>query len=434
MTPIQANSLPESLEGKDIIGKAKTGSGKTAAFALPMLSKINPKFFGVQGLVLCPTRELATQVAEEIRRIARFQSNIKVLTLCGGSPFGPQKGSLEHGCHIVVGTPGRVKDHIRKETVDFSQLQTLVLDEADRMLDMGFQDDVEFIIESTPRNRQTLLFSATFQDKIEHLSSAIMRNALMVEIESEDVKLNISQKFFSTSKNTRENDIAHLLAHFKPKHAVIFCNTRQVVNDLSNDLRARGYSVLPLQGDMDQRQRDQTLVRFSNRSISLLVATDVAARGLDIDDLEMVINYELPRETDVYTHRIGRTGRAGKSGIAVSLLQDSEKYRLEGISSLENQVVRIDTVPEQRADDITEPAKPEMITLCLDAGKKLKIRPGDIVGAITNGTEITGDDLGKITIFPFVSYIAVKRSIAKRVISILENGRVKAKLVKVKSL
>lgn len=433
MTPIQQETLPHSLKGKDIIGKAKTGSGKTASFALPMLLNIDPRSFKVQSLVLCPTRELATQVTNEIRKLARFQQNVKVLTLCGGSPFGPQKGSLERGAHIVVGTPGRIKDHLRKENLNLDHAHTLVLDEADRMLDMGFLDDVEWITSFLPENRQTMLFSATFPNQLDSLSNRLLRNAFIAEVSDTESAPDIEQFFYKVEKSEREDSLMSILANHQPSHAVIFCHTKQGVVDLSNRLRHQGHSVLPIQGDMDQKQRDQTLIRFSNHSVTLLIATDVAARGLDIDSIDTVINYELPRDSAVYTHRIGRTGRAGKKGTAINLYTSSEQYKLDDIQkqhSADN--IRFKTTSDINFDNHTTPSKPPMVTINIDAGKKAKIRPGDLVGALTSNTQLTGDDLGKIAIMPFASYVAVKRELSHKALNALVNGKVKGKSVKAK--
>jgi len=323
MTGIQAASLPLAFKGKDLIAQAKTGSGKTAAFSLPLLDKLNPRDFGTQALVLCPTRELATQVSGEIRRLARYRQNIKVVTLCGGQSIGPQIGSLEHGAHIVVGTPGRISDHLRKKTLNLTRVGTLVLDEADRMLEMGFVEDISSIIEQTPAARQTLLFSATYPDDIEALSARFQKQPERISVETMHNDQQIDQQFFVCQKSARLDGLVTLLNHFAPQTAVVFCNTKQLVRDVTAHLDESGIRALALHGDMEQRDRDQVLIQFRQQSCSVLVATDVAARGLDIDDLPVVVNFELPRETEVYVHRVGRTGRAGKAGLALSLFADS---------------------------------------------------------------------------------------------------------------
>ncbi|TKF57875.1 ATP-dependent RNA helicase DbpA, partial [Vibrio kanaloae] len=280
MTPIQALSLPTILNGKDVIGQGKTGSGKTAAFGLGVLQNLRVKRFRVQSLVLCPTRELADQVAKEIRTLARGIHNIKVLTLCGGMPMGPQIGSLEHGAHILVGTPGRILDHLEKDRIDLSELNTLVLDEADRMLEMGFQDALDAVIEAAPKERQTLLFSATFPKQIKSVADRIMRDPEMVKVESTHDHSSIQQHFYKVEgTEARDDALELLLLHHQPESAVVFCNTKKEVQNVNDELSHRGFSVIELHGDMEQRERDQALVQFSNKTISILVATDVAARG-----------------------------------------------------------------------------------------------------------------------------------------------------------
>ncbi len=280
MTAIQQHSLPLILEGKDVIGQGKTGSGKTAAFSLGVLSNLKVKRFRVQSLILCPTRELADQVAKEVRTLARGTHNIKVLTLCGGMPMGPQIGSLEHGAHILVGTPGRILDHLSKGRIDLSELNTLVLDEADRMLDMGFQDALDSIIEQAPTNRQTLLFSATFPQQIEAIAKRVMNQPEMIKVESTHSTQNIAQSFYKVdSLEQRDDALEALLLKHQPESSVVFCNTKKEVQNVSDELHHRGFSVIELHGDMEQRERDQALVLFSNKSVSVLVATDVAARG-----------------------------------------------------------------------------------------------------------------------------------------------------------
>src|SRR5690554_4051572 len=328
MTPIQHESLPVILEGKDLIAQGKTGSGKTAAFGLGVLQQLDPTRFHVQTLVLCPTRELADQVAQELRRLARQIPNVKILTLCGGQPLGPQIGSLEHGAHIVVGTPGRIEEHLRKGTLRLDRLQSLVLDEADRMLEMGFQPAVDAIVEQTPNTRQTLLFSATYPKEIEAVAARIQRQPARVEVASIHQSGSIRQHFHRVAEEDRSAALCALLYHYRPVSAVVFCNTKQEVRDLESFLQQEGISAVALHGDLDQRQRDQTLVRFSNQSASVLVATDVAARGLDIEGLDLVINHRPSKEAQVHVHRIGRTGRAGQSGVAITLSNERERFKL----------------------------------------------------------------------------------------------------------
>lgn len=431
MTAIQQQSLPLALAGRDLIAQAKTGSGKTAAFSIPMLTRINQRYFGTQALVLCPTRELATQVANEIRRLARYKQNIKVVTLCGGQPIGPQIGSLEHGAHIVVGTPGRIEDHLRKETLILDKVHTLVLDEADRMLDMGFMEPIENIISHTSSDRQTLLFSATYPKGIRQLSAQFQNNPEEVTVESVHSHNHIKQHFYLADNHNKTDMLRKLLAHYRPVSSVIFCNTKQMCEDVGTDLYEFGYKPLVLHGDMDQKEREQMLVRFSNQSSTILVATDVAARGLDIDDLAAVINYDLSRDPEVHIHRIGRTGRAGKEGLALTLYTSRETYKLEEVSDLlKSPIPFADHKALKPATNDVH--KAPMVTLAIDGGRKSKVRPGDILGALTGEAGIAGDQVGKINIFDFVAYVAVRRESARDAMARLEAGKIKGRKFKVR--
>ena len=426
MTKIQSQSLPAILNNQDVIAQAKTGSGKTAAFGLGLLNKLDSKLFKIQTLVLCPTRELADQVASEIRRLARGIHNIKVLTLCGGVPLGPQKGSLEHGAHIIVGTPGRVADHLSRQTLNLEALNTLVLDEADRMLEMGFQETLDFIIEKLPTKRQTLLFSATFPDRIKSISANIMLNPIMVKVAEEHSNASIQQLFYQVSGTEgRIQALRLLLLSHRPASSIIFCNTKAETQDVADYLSDEGFSVLALHGDLEQKDRDRTLVQFSNKSISILVATDVAARGLDIADLDMVINYHMAHDTEIHTHRIGRTGRAGNKGIACTFFEQ-RNHRLEALEKLLGYSVETTKLPDIAKLD-TEIYLPNMITLQIDGGKRDKLRPGDILGSITAEQELTAADVGRIQIYDNWSYVAVKRDIAHIAIKKLTLGKLKSK-------
>lgn len=433
MTAIQAEALPLALAGKDLIAQAKTGSGKTAAFGVPLLCQLNPRDFDTQALILCPTRELATQVATEIRRLARYQQNIKVVTLTGGSSIGPQIGSLEHGAHIVVGTPGRLKDHLRKKTLDLSQVKTLVLDEADRMLEMGFFEDIETIIEETPSARQTLMFSATYPDDILALSSRFQSKPEKVSVDILHSNQHIKQQFFICQKNARLSSLVKMLEHFKPESAVVFCNTKQFVRDVYGHLSQQGIAAAALHGDLEQRDRDQVLVQFKQRSCRVLVATDVAARGLDIDDLSAVINYELPHNPEIYVHRIGRTGRAGKEGLALSLLADSERYKLGVFGDYLGQKLAPEAIEALPASDGTLSA-PVYTTLCIAGGRKQKVRPGDILGALTGDAGIEAKRVGKIDVMDYSAYVAIEREVADKALGRLIKGKIKGRKFKVRKL
>ena len=434
MTPIQALSLPAILSGEDVIGQGKTGSGKTAAFGLGLLQKLDVKSFKAQSIVLCPTRELADQVAAEIRKLARAIHNIKVLTLCGGAPFGPQIGSLEHGVHIVVGTPGRIEEHLRKGTLKLGSITTLVLDEADRMLDMGFQDTIDEIIEKIPKKRQTLLFSATFPDEISDIAERVMQNPTMVEAPSTHEESTIKQYFYkANSADDRMTALRLLLAKHKPESVLIFCNTKIDTQDVADELVYYGFYALAIHGDLDQRERDQALIRFSNKSVSVLVATDVAARGLDIDALDMVVNFNIAHDPEVHVHRIGRTGRAGRSGIACTLYGDRETHKLDALE-LDIDFDRY-TDPLPSDSYLDKPIKkPLMTTLKIDGGKKQKLRPGDIVGGLTGKGGIPGDKIGKINVSSNWSYVAVSSELVKVALKKISNDKLKGRSFRVRIL
>jgi ATP-independent RNA helicase DbpA len=433
MTPIQAASLPLALAGHDLIAQAKTGSGKTAAFALPLLTNLNPRRFAVQALVLCPTRELADQVTQEIRRLARFQDNIKVLSLCGGSTMRPQMASLEHGAHIAVGTPGRIMDHLQRGSLKLDALNTFVLDEADRMLDMGFHDDIVFVAKHCPSNRQTLLFSATYPEGIANLARRFLRAPKEVKLLEQHAGNKIRQRFYEIKHEERLQAVSILLKHYRPVSTLAFCNTKEQCRNLVGELQSKGFHALTLNGDMEQRERDQVLIQFANRSCSILVATDVAARGLDIAQLEAVINVDMTPDPEIHIHRIGRTGRADQDGWALSLCSPGDKRRVEALAEL------MDTEPEWhglgslQSKDKT-PLVPPMVTLQILGGRKEKIRPGDVLGALTGEAGFTREQVGKITVTDQSTYVAVAREIASEVVRKLSAGKVKGKTVKVRAL
>jgi len=443
MTPIQAASLPLTLAGHDLIAQAKTGSGKTAAFSLPLLSRLQVQpSTGVQALVLCPTRELADQVSHELRRLARAEDNIKVLTLCGGSPIRPQLASLAHGAHIVVGTPGRILDHLSRESLALSALNALVLDEADRMLDMGFAEDIAAIIRRCPptSRRQTLLFSATYPDNVAKMAARYLRDPKEVRLAERHTADRIQQRFYQVTDNERLHAVGILLNHFRPETTLAFCNTKQQCRDLVEVLRAEGIVALELHGDLEQRERDQVLVQFANRSCSVLVATDVAARGLDIERLEAVINVDITPEIEMHTHRIGRTGRAGESGLVFSLASLDEMGRvgkideMQGVESVWHPLADLERTHPGADERSTEPLSPPMVTLQILGGRKEKIRPGDVLGALTKDLGLDATSVGKIDINEFSTYVAVRRDVADEALKGLNAGRVKGRSVKVRRL
>jgi ATP-independent RNA helicase DbpA len=433
MTAIQAACLPAALLGKDIIAQAKTGSGKTAAFGLTLLANLNPRRFAVQTLVLCPTRELADQVTTEIRRLARAEDNIKVVTLCGGVPLRGQIASLEHGAHIVVGTPGRVMDHLERGTLDLEALNTLVLDEADRMLDMGFFDDIVKVARQCPKTRQTLLFSATYPEGIAKLSAQFMRDPITVKVEAQHSGNQIEQRWYEVKDSERLHAVGLLLAHFRPASTLAFCNTKAQCRDLVEVLRAQGTSALALFGELEQRERDQVLVRFANKSCSVLVATDVAARGLDIASLACVINVDVTPDSEVHIHRIGRTGRAGETGLALNLVSMDEMGNVGKIELLQKKETEWNPLSELSPTG-KGPLIPPMVTLHIQGGRKEKIRPGDVLGALTADLGYTREQVGKINVNEWSTYVAVNRDIAQQAASRLNAGRIKGKSVKVRVL
>ncbi|EKB24915.1 ATP-dependent RNA helicase DbpA [Aeromonas veronii] len=432
MTPIQAQSLPLVLDGKDLIAKAKTGSGKTAAFGLGLLAKLNVNRLEVQALVLCPTRELADQVAQEIRRLARALPNVKLVTLCGGTPTAPQSATLSFGAHIAVGTPGRILKHLEQGTLELSGLKTLVLDEADRMLDMGFGEDINRVISYAPQQRQTLLFSATYPEGIAQMSRGVQRNPVEVSVESLHEGSAIEQKLYEVPAGQRLDALTWLLSHYQPSSCVVFCNTKRACNDVADHLAAKGFSALALNGDLEQRERDQVLVRFANGSATILVATDVAARGLDIKELGAVINYELTYDPEVHVHRIGRTGRAGQQGLALSLYQPNEAQRVNFIEEYQQAPMPLGDLDSIGRD--IKPITPQMVTLSIDAGRKTKVRAGDILGALTGEGGIAGADVGKIQISEQYSYVAVKRSVASAALKRLQEGKIKGRSYRARKL
>jgi ATP-dependent RNA helicase DbpA len=434
MTPIQAASLPLSLAGRDVIAQASTGSGKTAAFGLPLVERLqNASGGAVQAVVLCPTRELADQVTQEIRRLARARPNVKVVTLCGGVALRGQVQSLEHGADVVVGTPGRILDHLERGSLSLAAVNTLVLDEADRMLDMGFFDDIAKVVRQCAKDRQTLLFSATYPEGIAQLAAQFMRMPQTVQVEALHSAHKIRQVFVEVSETERLHAVSQLLAHFRPERTLAFCNTKQQCRDLVEVLQAQGYVALALYGELEQRERDQVLVQFANRSCSVLVATDVAARGLDVQGLEAVINVDVTPDPEVHIHRIGRTGRGDAEGLAITLSSMDEMGRVGRIEQLqgrESQWQALDSFKPVAGDRLLPP----MRTLQIVGGRKEKIRPGDVMGALAGECGLTREQVGKINVNEFSTYVAVLANLAQTVTVALGKGKIKGRSVKVRVL
>lgn len=427
-TPIQEKSLPFSLANKDLIAQAKTGSGKTVAFCIPVINKIDVKNFKIHSLILAPTRELANQIAQELRKLSRHIHNLKVLTLCGGMPFKPQALSLSHGSHIIVGTPGRVLKHIKEGNINLENLNTLVLDEADKMLDMGFYDDIMEVIDILPTNRQTLLFSATYEKNIEKLASNILKNPSFVKIEEEE-KISIHQKFYMVNESEKTTLIPALISTNKAKSILIFCNMKITCDKLADDLYEMGLDVLTLHSDLEQKERDETIILFSNKSYPILIATDVASRGLHIDDVDLVINYDLSLDEKIHTHRIGRTARAGKGGLAISLYTQNDFDRVDVIKDT------FDDIQEESIDkledDLSYKIDSELRTIFINGGKKQKLRAGDILGAMTAGIGLDKNDIGKIDILDFASYVAISKNKISFVLDKLSKEKIKGKYYRI---
>lgn len=433
MTPIQAQSLPLILEGRDIIAQAKTGSGKTAAFGLGVLQKLDTTTLTPQALLVCPTRELADQVAQELRRLARLIPNVKILTLCGGAPARPQAESLARGAHLVVGTPGRIQDHLERGSLDLNGLTTLVLDEADRMVDMGFYDDIVAIASHCPTKRQTLLFSATYPDNIRKLSARFLRNPAEVKVEAQHDSSRIEQIFYEIDGKDRLDAVARLLAHFRPVSTLAFCNTKVRSHDLVERLQADGISAQALNGDLEQRERDEILIQFANQSCAVLVATDVAARGLDIQNLGAVINVDVTKDTEVHVHRIGRSGRGDQKGLALSLCSPDEMRWANLVEQYQGSPLKWGDIKslKPKAD---RPLRAPMVTLCIQGGKKDKLRPGDLLGALTGDGGLTFEQVGKINITEFNAYVALDRQIAKQAFSRVSNSNIKGRRFRMRFL
>lgn len=434
MTPIQAQSIPILLTGQDFIGQSQTGSGKTAAFTLPILEKIDVKEREPQALILCPTRELCTQVAREMRKLGRYHAGLQVLTLSGGQPIFSQLGALEKGVHIIVGTPGRVLDHLFRRTLDLRQITTLVLDEADRMLEMGFQEDMEKILNELPKARQTVLFSATYPQTIESLSRTYQQNPARVTIKAApQAESPIRQVFFEATAEVKFKGLLWLFEQHKPESSIIFCNFKSSVIDLAQSLTEAGISTSSIHGDLEQSDRDRVMAKFRNKSIRVLVATDVAARGIDVENLDIVFNFELPSQPEVYVHRIGRTGRAGQKGLAISLISSREKAKLSAIEKYTKTRIEEKILANVQDLDVGQFKKSiqqtaEMATLFISGGRKEKMRPGDILGALTGEAgKLQGSDIGKIEIHDHFSYVAVTKDISHTALLRLRAGQIKGR-------
>ncbi len=431
LTAIQAESIPLLLEGHDLIGQSKTGSGKTLAFSLPILQNLDLSERSVQALVLCPTRELAVQVTREIRRLGRKFPGLGVACLVGGQPVQAQLSGLRMGVHIAVGTPGRVLDHLKRGSLDLRACVRVVLDEADRMLDMGFQEEMEEVLSILPERRQTMLFSATFPDSIEQMSEVYQHEPARVTIKDENPSNQIQQFIFTVDEEDKLSALLWVIREFQAAQAIVFCNLKSTVVELTQCLETAGLSAAGLQGDLEQQDRDRVMAKFRNSSVRVLVATDVAARGIDVADLALVVNFDLPKP-DIYLHRIGRTGRAGKTGLAVSFAQPRETFKIREIESVASLEMRELPADLELASEEAQAAPAKMTTLFIGGGRKEKMRPGDILGALTGDAGgFAGTDVGKIEIHDHFSYVAVSCRVAEPAMHRLREGRIKGRKFRV---
>ena len=424
-TPIQAAALPALLQGRDMLGQARTGSGKTAAFGLALLQHIDPSRPHTQALVLCPTRELAEQVADALRQLARRLSNTRITVLSGGRPIRPQLKALSRGSQVVVGTPGRVVDHLRRGTLDPAMLQVLVLDEADRLLDMGFADEVGEVVSRCPRGPrpQTLLFSATYPEAIAQLRAEVLVDPAEVRVESTVSDDILHQRLVRCAPNRRWETVARLLRHHQPESALVFCETRMDCERLADHLQSQGASARAMHGAMEQRERDDVWVQLANLSLQVVVATNVAARGLDLDALSLVVIAELSPDPASHVHRIGRTARAGKDGLAVSLVAgEREARRLVQIEDFTgSQIPPHDPLPAQ----LPSFPQPRFRTVLVLAGRAQKLRKGDLLGALVKDAGLPPEAIGTITLQQTTCAVAIASRHARAAHRFLQRGRVK---------
>ena len=498
-SPIQAKAIPAMISGIDLIGQTQTGTGKTAAFGIPILEKVDPKLKKLQAIVLCPTRELAIQVADEIRNLSRYMHGIKVLPIYGGQDIVKQIRSLKSGTQIVIGTPGRVMDHMRRKTMKLDFVHTVVLDEADEMLNMGFREDIEFVLSGVPEERQTVLFSATMPKPIMEITKKFQNNAKVIKVTKKELTVpNIEQYYYDVKPKKKEEVLSRLLDIYSPRLSVVFCNTKKQVDLLVNALLGRGYFAAGLHGDMKQEQRDRVMQGFRTGKTEILVATDVAARGIDVDEVEAVFNYDLPQDDEYYVHRIGRTGRAGREGRAFSFVSGKEVYKLKEIqrycktkiyaqkvpslndvanTKMENILDDVERVIEQEDLDMminaieervnnseftamdmaaaflkiccgmtednknteendwefgdTGAGEDGMVRLFINIGKKQRVRPGDILGAIAGESGMDGKLIGTIDMYDKYTFVEVPREYAREVLNAMKNVKIKGKTVAV---
>jgi ATP-dependent RNA helicase DeaD len=497
-SPIQTQAIPAVCEGIDVVGQAQTGTGKTAAYTIPMLMKIDPQIKKPQAIVLCPTRELAVQVAEEIRKLAKYMSDIKVLPVYGGQEIVRQIKSLKTGVQIIVGTPGRVMDHMRRKTVKFDNINMVILDEADEMLDMGFREDMETILTETPEDRQTIMFSATMPKAIMDIARNFQKDARIIKVVRKELTVsNIEQFYYEVRPKNKTEVLCRLIDIYNPRLSVVFCNTKRQVDELISELKGRGYFADGIHGDMKQQQRDRVMDDFRSGKVDILIATDVAARGIDVDDVDMVFNYDIPQDEEYYVHRIGRTGRAGRSGMALSFISGKEVYKLKDIerycktkilakpvpslddvknTKLDNMFDKIRQTIEEggltdmvnlveehvnqeeytsmdmaaallkmligdtldREDEVeefhfdTDRDDSRMVRLFINIGKKDKIKPANILGAIAGESGMPGKLVGAIDMMDNYTFVDVPAIHAEKILKAMnDNVQIKGRRVNV---
>ncbi|HCH83383.1 MAG TPA: ATP-dependent RNA helicase [Eubacterium sp.] len=487
-SPIQTQAIPAVCEGIDVVGQAQTGTGKTAAYTIPMLMKIDPQIKKPQAIVLCPTRELAVQVAEEIRKLAKYMSDIKVLPVYGGQEIVRQIKSLKTGVQIIVGTPGRVMDHMRRKTVKFDNINMVILDEADEMLDMGFREDMETILTETPQDRQTVMFSATMPKAIMDIARNFQKDAKVIKVVRKELTVsNIEQFYYEVRPKNKTEVLCRLIDIYNPRLSVVFCNTKRQVDELISELKGRGYFADGIHGDMKQQQRDRVMDDFRSGNVDILIATDVAARGIDVDDVDMVFNYDIPQDEEYYVHRIGRTGRAGRSGMALSFISGKEVYKLKDIERycktkiLAKPVPSLDDVKNTKLDNMFDKIKQtieeggltdmvnlveehvnqeeytsmdmaaallkmligdtldrvdevedfhfdmdrddsRMVRLFINIGKKDKIKPSNILGAIAGESGMPGKLVGAIDMMDNYTFVDVPAIHAEKVLKAMNDN------------
>ena len=493
-TPIQSQAIPVVLSGVDVIGQAQTGTGKTAAFGIPILQKVDPSLRKTQVLILSPTRELAIQVADEIRKLAKYMHGVKVLPVYGGQDISRQIKALKGGVQIIIGTPGRLMDHLRRKTIRSDFVHTIVLDEADEMLNMGFREDIETVLEYIPGEHQTVLFSATMPKPILDITRKYQHDAVNIKVVKKELTVaNIDQYYYDVKRKDKVDVLTRLLDYYNPKLSLVFCNTKKMVDELATELSGRGYSAEGLHGDMKQSQRDRVMNNFRKGKTDILIATDVAARGIDVDDVEAVFNYDLPQDDEYYVHRIGRTGRAGRCGKEFSFVKGKEVYKLKDIQRycktkiLAQPIPSTDDVAQIKAENIMEQigtiieeenlsdmieliekqvneadytamdiaaaflyqamgagesssekeeydfantgAEEGMVRLFINIGKKDKIKPGDILGAIAGESGMPGRLVGAIDMFDKYTFVEVPREYGKEVLNAMKHAKIKGKTV-----